>query len=73
VPAARLAEVLEPRGFLAGVPMSRFAGAFAGAATRRDLDNVLLLAVTEKRTREQLDAFVAAVAEELSSGEVRDA
>lgn len=73
MPAARLAEALVPRGFLAGVAMSRFAAAFAGDAARGDLDDVLLVAVTEKRTREQLDAFVAAVAEALSSGAVGDA
>jgi len=93
VPAARLAEALVPRGFLAGVPMSRFAGAFAGrgpasgepavASTGRSprgetpgaagLDDVLLLAVTERRTRAEIDAFVEAVADVLSSGEARDA
>jgi glycine dehydrogenase subunit 1 len=72
VPAARLADALVPRGFLAGVPMSRFAGAFGGAAVG-GLNDVLLLAVTERRTRAQIDAFVAAVADVLSVGEVRDA
>ncbi|MBN2205431.1 MAG: aminomethyl-transferring glycine dehydrogenase subunit GcvPA [Thermoleophilia bacterium] len=100
LPATRLVDALVPRGFLAGVPMSRFAGAFgavaaetpstgapstgaATSATAADpaaggnaaaaaLDDVLLLAVTEKRTREQIDAFVAAVAEVLAGhGEAR--
>jgi glycine dehydrogenase subunit 1 len=72
VAAARLSDALVPRGFLAGVPMSRFGGAFAPSAAGNDgvddeLDRVLLLAVTERRTREQIDAFVAAVAEVLAS------
>jgi hypothetical protein len=90
LPAVRLVDALVPRGFLAGVPMSRFAGAFragtaeaapAGPATdgvadgpgasgreaapegpAARLDDVLLLAVTERRTRAQIDAFVDAVA-----------
>jgi hypothetical protein len=64
VPAAQLAEALVPEGFLAGVPAGRFAGQFAGPAAE-GLDQVLLIAVTEKRTRAQLDAFVAAVAAQL--------
>jgi glycine dehydrogenase subunit 1 len=95
VPAARLVDALVPRGFLAGVPMSRFAGAFgavaaeapptgettdgaaadgaavdtaaAGGDTAAAIDDVLLLAVTERRTREQIDAFVDAVAEVLAA------
>jgi len=61
LPAARLVDALVPRGFLAGVPMSRFAGA-AGGDPAAALDDVLLLAVTERRTRAQIDAFVDAVA-----------
>ncbi len=72
VAAAGLVDALVPRGFLAGVPMSRFAGAFA-AATAGDLDDVLLLAVTERRTRDQIDAFVAAVAEALAAEAPREA
>jgi glycine dehydrogenase subunit 1 len=64
IPAAQLAEALVPEGFLAGVPAGRFAGQFAGPAAE-GLDQVLLIAVTEKRTRAQLDAFVAAVAAQL--------
>jgi glycine dehydrogenase subunit 1 len=79
--AARLAEELVPRGILAGVPLSRFAGAFEGSYGDDELDEVLLVAVTEKRTREQLDAFVDAVAAVLpttagrvpSAEEARDA
>jgi glycine cleavage system pyridoxal-binding protein P len=95
LPAARLVDALVPRGFLAGVAMSRFAGAFGavaaeaaptgeathGAGARRAaagrvaapadpaaaLDDVLLLAVTERRTRDQIDAFVDAVAEVLAA------
>jgi len=59
VPAAQLVEALVPQGFLAGVPAARFAAQFGGAGD--DLDGVLLVAVTEKRTRAEMDAFVAAV------------
>jgi glycine dehydrogenase subunit 1 len=60
LPASRLVEALAPAGFLAGVPVVRFASSFAAGL---DLENVLLVAVTEKRTRAELDAFVAAFAE----------
>ncbi len=51
------------RGFLAGVPLSRFPrlGAYLGEG--EPLENLLLFAVTEKRTRAQLDAFVEFVKE----------
>jgi len=65
--AAELAEALVPRGFLAGVPAGRFAAEFSAGA---DLDGVLLIAVTEKRTRAEMDAFVAAVADYLTGAEV---
>jgi glycine dehydrogenase subunit 1 len=42
------------RGLLAGVPMARFDNRFA---------DCFLIAVTEKRTREQIDALVTALAE----------
>jgi len=66
-PAARLAEELVPQWFLAGVPAGRFAGQFSGPAAE-GLDDVLLIAVTEKRNRAQLDAFVAAIAAHLGVG-----
>jgi glycine dehydrogenase subunit 1 len=65
--AADLVERLVPKGFLAGVPLDRFAGLFPVGEMFEALDDVLLIAVTEKRTREQLDAFVAAVASTLST------
>jgi len=78
-PAAEVVEALVPEGFLAGVPVSRFAGRFGGsaeggeddggAAATAALDDVLLLAVTEKRTRAELDAFVGALGALLGSGE----
>jgi len=68
LPAARLAEALVPAGFLAGVPAGRFAGQFSGPAAA-GLDDVLLIAVTEKRSRAQLDEFVAAVAAHLGAGD----
>ena len=67
VPAAHLVEALTPLGFLAGVPAARFAVQFGGPGV--DLDAVLLIAVTEKRTRAEMDAFVAAVAAHLASVE----
>ena len=69
LPAAPLVEALVPLGFLAGVPAARFAARFAGV----DLDDVLLIAVTEKRTRPEMDAFVAAVAAHIASPEASHA
>jgi glycine dehydrogenase subunit 1 len=63
--AAGLIEALVPQGFLAGVPASRFAAQFAAA----DLDGVLLIAVTEKRTCAEMDGFAAAVAGHLAGAE----
>ena len=65
-PAAAVVDALVPEGFLAGVPVGRFAGQFDGDP----LDDVLLVAVTEKRTRAELDAFVDALGRVLASGEV---
>jgi len=48
-------EYAASEGFLAGVPLSRL---IPGG----DLDDALLVAVTEKRSREEIDAFVDAVA-----------
>ena len=48
-------DVLIERGFLAGVPMSTSAG------------DVLLVAVTERRTRSEIDDFVGAMREVLSA------
>jgi glycine dehydrogenase subunit 1 len=76
-PAAAVVDALVLEGFLAGVPAGRFAGQFAGLlpAEGRDgssaaLDDVLLVAVTEKRTRAELDAFADALGRGLASGEV---
>ncbi len=70
LPATELVEMLIPAGFLAGVPVALVAGRLDSMAGSfgpdlGDLDNVLLVAVTEKRTRAELDAFVAAVATQL--------
>jgi glycine dehydrogenase subunit 1 len=76
VPAADLVEQLVPAGFLAGVPAGLVAGRLpATAAEAAGLDDVLLVAVTEKRSRSQLDAFADAFAAALagqpsSTGEV---
>ena len=74
-PAAEVVEALVPQGYLAGVAVSRFAGQFDGApgggdAAAAALDDVLLLAVTEKRTRAELDGFVDALGAVLATGEV---
>jgi glycine dehydrogenase subunit 1 len=75
-PATGVVEALVPEGFLAGVPVSRFAGQFGGltpdggAAGPADLGVVLLVAVTEKRTRAEIDAFVDALGRLFASGEV---
>ena len=65
-PAAAVVDALVPEGFLAGVAVGRFAGQFDGDP----LDDVLLVAVTEKRTRAELDAFAEALGRVLTSAEV---
>jgi glycine dehydrogenase subunit 1 len=67
LPAKELVDALVPKGFLAGVPLGWAAGFMSGAAAGA-LDDVLLLAVTEKRTRAEIDAFVDAVAEVIGRG-----
>jgi glycine dehydrogenase subunit 1 len=52
---ARVAERAAADGYLAGVPMSRL-------LPGRDLDDALLVAVTERRTREEIDGLAEAVA-----------
>jgi glycine dehydrogenase subunit 1 len=75
-PAAGVVEALVPEGFLAGVPAGRFAPGFAGllpaagAAGAPALDDVLLVAVTEKRTRAELEAFAATLGRALGTGVV---
>jgi glycine dehydrogenase subunit 1 len=58
LPAAHVVEALVPQGLLAGVPAARFAGLFPAGEHFAGLDDVLIIAVTEKRTRAQLDLFV---------------
>jgi len=70
-PAADVVRDLLPRGFLAGVDLGRFAAAFTGLVppdVAAALDRTLLLAVTEKRSRAEMDAFVAALAGVLAEG-----
>ena len=69
-PAAEFVEALVPAGFLAGVPVGLVAGRLNPLAAGfgdelGDIDDVLLIAVTEKRTRAELDSFVASVAAQL--------
>jgi glycine dehydrogenase subunit 1 len=78
--AAGVVEALVPQGYLAGVAVSRFAGEFDGLLPDGDaasaapddgsLDDVLLVAVTEKRTRAELDGFADALGALLATGEV---
>jgi glycine dehydrogenase subunit 1 len=56
-PAAAVIGALADLGYLAGVDAGRF---YTG------LDDVLVLAVTERRTRAEMDAFVEALVEELA-------
>ena len=60
LPAKELVERLLPQGYLAGVDVGRFSP---------ELADVLLVAVTEKRTRAEMDAFVRAVRGVLTAGE----
>lgn len=69
IPAAEVVQELVPQGYLAGVPVSRFGDRFGGGP----LDDVLLLAVTERRTRAELDAFAEEIGRLLGAGEVHRA
>ena len=75
-PAAEVVEALAPEGYLAGVAAGRFAGLFdglvpgGGDGASAALDDVLLVAVTEKRTRAEIDGFADALGALLASGEV---
>lgn len=57
VPAAELARRLADRGFLAGPPLGRWFP---------ELDDCLLLAVTERRTQEDVDSLAEAIEKELA-------
>jgi glycine dehydrogenase subunit 1 len=69
MPATELVEALVPQGFLAGVPAARFAGLFPAGGVFAGLHDVLILAVTEKRTRAQMDLFVDEVAALVERGD----
>jgi glycine dehydrogenase subunit 1 len=55
VPAKDLSTRLKRKGFLAGVPLSKMG-----------MSDDLLVAVTEKRTKSEMDAFASAMVEELA-------
>ncbi len=57
LPAAELARRLAARGFLAGPPLGRWFP---------DLDDCLLLAVTERRTQDDVDSLAEAIEKELA-------
>jgi glycine dehydrogenase subunit 1 len=63
-PAAEVAAALAGRGILAGLDAGRF---YPG------LEDVLLVAVTEKRTRAELDVFVESLADALAGRLVKEA
>ncbi len=51
ISADKCVEAMLPKGFAAGIPIGRYYN-YTGA------DKALLVAATEKRTREEIDAFV---------------
>ena len=53
------------RGFLAGVSLSQLCGE-SDASIEGDLSRVLLIAVTERRTKAEIDAYVQALREVVS-------
>ena len=62
VPAHTVVERLASEGFLAGLALADLAGdAGDGSVGPSDAEHGLLVAVTERRTRTQIDAFVAAL------------
>ena len=62
VEAGRLLERLADEGFLGGLALDALAGpAGDGSVSADAADHGLLVAVTERRTRSEIDAFVAAV------------
>jgi glycine dehydrogenase subunit 1 len=58
VPPKRIADHLLKRGILAGIPLQKFS---------MGMDDLLLVAVTEQRTKNEMDAYVKAVREAMSS------
>ena len=62
-PAAQVVDALADGGFLAGLDVGRF---YPGG------DDVLLIAVTERRTRAQMDAYVEALADVLAGRRVKE-
>ncbi len=62
-PAAAVVEAMAERSFLAGVALDSLTGADESVAPRPQ--EVLVVAVTERRTRAELDAYVQALGEEV--------
>ena len=52
LPPAQIVEQLLKKNIFAGVPLAHF---------RMDMDDLLLVAVTEQRTKDEMDAYVAAI------------
>ncbi len=62
VPAATVVERMATEGYLAGVALDALAGADGdGSVSADDAAHGLLVAVTERRTRAELDGYVAAL------------
>jgi glycine dehydrogenase subunit 1 len=62
LPARVAVERLGEEGFLAGIPLQDLAGERGdGSVSEEDATHGLLIAVTERRTRDEIDRFVAAV------------
>ncbi len=54
IPPTQVVEQLLKKGIFAGVPLAHF---------RMDMDDLLLVAVTEQRTKEEMDAYVTAISD----------
>jgi glycine dehydrogenase subunit 1 len=61
-PVAPILKKMEERGILAGVPLERL---FQGQPEAEGLNGALAVAVTEKRSREELDLYVESLKEVL--------
>lgn len=60
-PARLVVERMVGEGILAGVSLDGLAGPGDGSLTSHDAEHGLLVAVTERRTRREIDAFAAAL------------
>ncbi len=61
IEARTVVERLSAEGILAGIPLDTLVPGGGGVVSPEDADHGLLVAVTERRTRQQIDAMVAAL------------